>query len=143
MPVTIAVESTVDSDELRDLYDSVGWSAYTRDIDGLTRAVAASHLVLTARDETGLLVGLARTISDGETACYLPDLLVRPAQQRHGVGRRLLTELLARYAHCRFFVLSTADESTTDGRRAQAFYRSMGLVPHAEQDMTAYARRIG
>ena len=61
--------------ELVELYDAVGWVAYTRDPETLTRAVRASLHVVTARKD-GRLVGLARVVGDGETIAYLQDLLV-------------------------------------------------------------------
>ncbi len=51
--------------ELLTLYDAIGWTAYTRDPDRLAAAIAGSHLVLTARDDWGQLIGLVRTVSDG------------------------------------------------------------------------------
>ena len=112
-----------DDDELLALYDAVGWSAYTRQPDDLVAAVAASHLVLTARDTTGALVGLVRTISDGITIVYVQDLLVAPTHQRSRVGGRLLDAVLERYAGVRQTVLTTDAEP---GQRA--FYESHGFV---------------
>jgi ribosomal protein S18 acetylase RimI-like enzyme len=111
-------------------------------MDGLCRSLVNSDAVLVARDEAGRMVGLARTISDRETICYLQDLLVMPDAQGQGVGRALLQEVMRRYENCRFLVLSTEDDSTVDGAKVHAFYRRAGLVPHAEQGMTAFARRI-
>ncbi|MFJ4219913.1 GNAT family N-acetyltransferase [Curtobacterium luteum] len=109
-------------DELVDLYRAVGWSAYTRDPDLLVAAVAGSHGVVTARED-GVLVGLARTVSDGATIVYVQDVLVHPDHQRTGVGRALLGEVLRRYAHVRQTVLLTDAEP---GQRA--FYESLGFV---------------
>ncbi|WP_029135682.1 GNAT family N-acetyltransferase [Nakamurella lactea] len=121
--------------ELLALYDAVGWSAYTRDPDRLTAAVAGSHAVLTARDDDGRLVGLARTISDGASVCYLQDILVHPDAQRTGVGRTLLTAMLAEYADLRQFVLLTDDDRTQ-----RAFYTSLGLLRSDESGLHAYLR---
>lgn len=109
--------------ELLGLYDTVGWTAYTRDPDSLVAAVAGSHLVLAARDQTGALVGLVRTLSDGVTIAYVQDVLVLPSHQGAGVGGRLLDAVLERYAHVRQTVLLTDAEP---GQRA--FYESRGLV---------------
>jgi predicted N-acetyltransferase YhbS len=114
------------------LYDAVGWTAYTRDPDALMRAVAQSHLVVTARDGTRL-VGLARTISDGVTVCFLQDLLVLPTSQRSGVGRALVGQVLRAYAHCRQVLLMT----DVDG--PAQFYRSVGFTPLASQGLAGYA----
>jgi len=135
--VVLAEETDFDPDEVYLLYDSVGWYGYTRDLYVLCRSLEGSHLVVTARDPDGLLLGLARTISDGSTICYVQDLLVHPEHQRQGIGRALTQHLIGRYSHCRSFLLSTDDESTPDGAASHAFYRSMGLVPHHEQGLAA------
>jgi GNAT superfamily N-acetyltransferase len=94
--------------------------------------------VLTARDG-GRLVGLARTVSDGETVCYVQDLLVHPDLHRQGIGTLLLTDLLHRYRHCRAFVLTT-DDGGPGAVAAGLFYRALGLRPHAEHGLVGYWR---
>lgn len=121
--------------ELLALYDAVGWTAYTRDPDRLVAAVAGSHTVLTARDDDGRLVGLARTVSDGASICYLQDVLVVPEAQRSGIGRALLQAVLTEYAELRQFVLLTDDDPTQ-----RAFYTSLGLVRSDESGLHAYLR---
>lgn len=121
--------------ELLALYDAVGWTAYTRDPDTLAVAIAGSHLVLTARDADGRLIGLARTVSDGATICYLQDVLVDPTAQRSGVGRALISAVLTQYGDVRQFVLLTDDDEAQ-----RAFYRSVGLVRSDRSGLHAYLR---
>ncbi|MFE6306424.1 GNAT family N-acetyltransferase [Nocardiopsis sp. NPDC057823] len=109
-------------DEVLELYGSVGWDAYTRDPEGLVRALAGSHRVVAARRD-GRLVGLARSVSDGATVVYLQDVLVAPGEQRGGLGRRLLEELFAGYPGVRQRVLLTDDED-----RQRAFYEALGFT---------------
>ncbi|WP_305784472.1 GNAT family N-acetyltransferase [Symbioplanes lichenis] len=139
----IAAEAGLDRAEARDLYAAVGWHSYLDDLDRLVRGLAGSHTLLTARADDGRLLGLARTVSDGETVCYVQDVLVHPGAHRQGVGRALMEELKHRYAHCRFFVLSTDRAGTEGARSAHPFYRSLGLIPHEEQEMAAFALPIG
>lgn len=121
--------------ELVSLYDAVGWSAYTNDPGRLSRAVHGSHLVLCARDESsGELVGLARTVSDGETIVYVQDILVAPDHHREGIGGALLDAVLEHYSEVRQLVLITDDEP---GQRA--FYESRGLTE--AHDMTPHPTR--
>ncbi|MCX4545932.1 GNAT family N-acetyltransferase [Streptomyces sp. NBC_01565] len=137
-PLRIAVERAFDPEEMFELYDSVEWEGYTVDVDKLCRGLANSHLVITARDASGALLGLARTISDDESVCYVQDLLVNPRHHRRGIGRALLEHLKERYAHCRFFLLSTDHEATPEGKKNAAFYRSLGFLSYEEKQMAAF-----
>lgn len=128
------------------LYTTVGWTAYTRDPDRLQRSLTASHLVLTMRDDTvrdddGALLGLARTISDGESICYLQDILVHPGARRRGVGRALVQEVQSRYRHCMFIALSTDADGTADAALSHPFYRSMGFRTHPDLGLAAFGYR--
>lgn len=114
--------------ELHDLYQSVGWFAYTRHMDQLVRGVARSTFVLTARNEQGKLIGLVRALSDGETIVYVQDLLVSPDHQRQGVGRALLLRLLHETKGIRQTVLITDDTASL-----RAFYESCGLTEAHDQ----------
>ena len=58
--------------------------------DRVRRILAGSNMIVTARQESGEIVGLLRGISDGEWVCYVADLAVHSAHQRKGVGRGLL-----------------------------------------------------
>ena len=120
------------------LYDAVGWVRYTADLDRLRRAFAGSTAILTARSDGGELVALARALSDGETVCYVQDLVVLPAWQRRGAARALMDELLRRYGHCPFFLLSTDPPGSAEAAKSHPFYRSMGLVTHEEQGLVAF-----
>ncbi|MDR0784206.1 MAG: GNAT family N-acetyltransferase [Propionibacteriaceae bacterium] len=108
--------------EVLGLYDAVGWTAYTADPATLSRALAGSHRIVAARDE-GQLVGLARSVSDGETIVYIQDILVHPSHQRRHIGQHLVSRLLEAYPNVRQRVLLTDSES---GQRA--FYESLGFV---------------
>jgi ribosomal protein S18 acetylase RimI-like enzyme len=121
--VDIQIEHEVGEDVVIELYDSVGWEAYTRSPDTLAKAIENSSIVVTARDEHGELIGLARGLSDDATIFYLQDILVRPEHQRSGVGRQLLTVCLERYSHVRQKVLLTDDDEAQ-----QRFYESLGYV---------------
>ncbi|MCX5272639.1 hypothetical protein [Streptomyces virginiae] len=76
--MVMAEEEMFDPEEMSALYASVGWEGYTRDVDRLCRGLANSHLVVTARNDAGALLGLARTISDDEHICYVKDVVVDP-----------------------------------------------------------------
>ena len=52
--------------EMVELYDAVGWSAYTQDPESLMAGLRGSLRVVTGRAK-GRLVGLARIVGDGAT----------------------------------------------------------------------------
>ncbi len=121
--VELRVGCEIPWDELIGLYDAVGWKAYTvseRRPD-LPRALRNSTYVVSAWYE-GRLIGLARTLSDDVSVCYLQDLLVLPAYQGQGVGTQLLRNCLERYGHVRLHVLLTDDDEKT-----AHFYESLGF----------------
>ncbi len=107
--------------ELVDLYESVGWMRYVADPDALARAVDRSDYVVTARDAEGLLVGLARVLSDDVSIMYLQDVLVRPSHHRRGIGAILVQRCLTKYEHVHQNMLITDDEPGQ-----LAFYNSLG-----------------
>ena len=113
-------DATAETAELVALYDSVGWTAYTKDPEKLRRAVVGSTTVVTARED-GVLVSLARVVSDGASICYLQDVLVHPDHRRRGIGRELMVKALAPYAGVRQKVLLTDDDEAQS-----AFYESLG-----------------
>ena len=112
---------TVEADALRDLYEAVGWSAYTRDMDVLCAAISGSDFVVVVQEGTEL-IGLARAVSDDASIAYIQDILVNPSHQGQGIGRALVSAILDRYSHVRQKVL------LTDSRPEQLrFYASLGF----------------
>ena len=122
MTVDITAAAIPSQDELASLYDAVGWATYARDSETLHRAMRGSSRVVTARRD-GHLIGLARVISDGATIAYLQDIVVRPAEQRRGLGKRLVEEAFAPFDLVRQKVLLTDDEPAQ-----RAFYESLGFA---------------
>ena len=124
MPEFTVLAGTPDSDsEVLALYESVGWTAYTREPEVLVSAIRGSSFVVTAQAAGGGLVGLARAVLDDATICYVQDILVDPAFQKSGAGRALLEAVQKRYGHVRQMVLITDDEP---GQRA--FYETLGFT---------------
>ena len=117
----LADDEVVPIAELVDLYTAVGWLIYASDPDALARAVDRSTYVVTARDEEGELVGLARCLSDDVSIMYLQDVLVHPEHRRRTLGSILVGACLRKFDHVRQKVLLTDDD---EGQHA--FYRSLG-----------------
>jgi hypothetical protein len=67
-----------DVESLCALYDSVGWSVYTRDINEWLAAIDRSDVLVIA-EENRTLIGLARAISDDASVVYTQDIWIRPS----------------------------------------------------------------
>lgn len=93
---------------------------YPAEPERLQAMLDGSDLIVTARSETGTIVGLTRSITDWAYCLYCSDLAVDPAYQGHGIGRRLLAETAARAPGVRgFYLLSTHE--------AVSFYEHAGF----------------
>lgn len=108
-------------EQLKSLYDSVGWVAYTQDLTCLEKAMAHSLYVASAwyKDQ---LVGLIRVIGDGYTILYIQDILVHPDFQYQKIGTTLMNDVLGKYQKVRQKVLLTEDAPDVRG-----FYESFGF----------------
>ena len=116
-----------------ELYEAVGWTTYTKNPEKLKYALYNSAFVLVF-SEGNEVRGLVRCVSDDHTICYIQDILVNPAYQRHGIGHKLLTKVLENYAHVRQVVLMTDYE---EGQRN--FYESLGFR-EIKGDLRGFAR---
>lgn len=98
----------VTKQDLQKLYSSVGWTAYTTNLNILEKAYHNSLFTITAWNDKQL-VGLIRVIGDGYTIIYIQDILVHPAFQNLKIGTHLMNEILAKYQNVRQKVLLTED----------------------------------
>ena len=108
--------------EILNLYSSVGWTAYTDDPVSLKAGFENSLLTLVAYDGD-MLIGVIRTVGDGQTIVYVQDIIVLPEYQRRGIGTALVKAILTHFQSVRQIVLSTDNTSKTI-----AFYESLGFV---------------
>jgi len=93
-------------------------------IDGAWRVVGAYD------EDSGVLVGFARAVSDGVGFAYLADVFVVEAHRGGGLGRRIVATMIDDGPGADFrWVLFTGD--------AHGLYRALGF---AEPDTTAMVR---
>jgi len=119
-----AIEYRSDCDSLtapalEDLFRAAGLGG--RVGDKILRAFRNSDLVSFAYID-GRPVGACRCITDGEYHALVYDVAVLPQYQRRGIGRELLSRLLARVSVWR--VMLVAD------KEVQGFYREFGFAPY-------------
>ncbi len=94
--------------EILKLYASVGWTAYTDHPETLKKGFENSMLTLAAYED-GQLLGIIRTVGDGQTIVFIQDILIFPTHQRKGVGSALMRAVLDRYRHVRQIKLTSDD----------------------------------
>lgn len=124
-----------DREQVYEIYNNAGWSAYTRDLEGLMRALESSLDLLTVW-EGPELVGLARTVGDGQTIIYVQDLIVKSSHRRIGIGRAMIERLIEKYSEVRQFVLITDKEDPVSNE----FYKSLNLKSGSELGIEVYIR---
>jgi GNAT superfamily N-acetyltransferase len=85
--------------------------------------LANADLIVTARTEEGLLVGVSRAITDYSYCTYLSDLAVDEAFQRQGIGRALIDKTHdAAGIHTTLILLAAP--------AAREYYPHIGMTPH-------------
>jgi ribosomal protein S18 acetylase RimI-like enzyme len=93
--------------------------------DAVTIAGMLAHadIIVTARDEDGLLVGVARAITDFSYCTYLSDLAVDTAFQRHGIGCELIRQTHLAAGLQTSLILLAAPQ-------AETYYPHIGMLRH-------------
>lgn len=125
MSITFSATQDFAVEQLGQLFTSVGWKAGEHP-ERLQAAMRNSAKVISAWDGD-VLIGLVNALSDGVMVAYVHYLLVRPDYQRRGLGRELLSRMLAEYEGCARKLLVTDDDGV-------GFYERCGF--EAARDCT-------
>ena len=96
-------------EQILQLYNSVGWTNYTKNPSMLEAAIKHSLKTLAAFVEDRL-VGLIRVVGDGYSVIYIQDIIVSPEYQRNGLGKMLICELDTLYPNVYQKVLLTDNQ---------------------------------
>ncbi len=119
MPFEISMHDIITTEEVLEIYKANDWSSAEKPNE-LMAALRNSHSLVTAR-VAGKLVGLGNAISDGHLVVYFPHMLVHPDFQGKGIGRKMMSAMLIKYADFHQKIL------TADGKAIE-FYKSLGFV---------------
>jgi len=82
----------------------------------------SDEVMLAVDDETGTVVGFVTAITDGVLAAYVPLLEVLPEHHGRGIGRELMTRILARLGD--YYMVDLVCEPDL-----QPFYERLGMRP--------------
>jgi GNAT superfamily N-acetyltransferase len=124
-PIRYALEPNLSVESFLDILHRSGL-AERRPVgqpDRIDTMLRHADLIGTARDSCGVLVGVARAISDFAYCTYLSDLAVDRQWQRQGIGRRLITEVHQAAGLQTRLVLLAAPS-------AQTYYPRIGMEQH-------------
>ncbi|WP_293267226.1 GNAT family N-acetyltransferase [Neptunomonas sp.] len=116
--IDVNMADEIEQNEILELYCENHWSSAEKP-DLLMKALRNSDALVTARI-SGKLVGLANAISDGYLVVYYPHMLVHPAHQGKGIGRKLMEAMQTKYSNFHQQML-TADGEAVD------FYKRLGF----------------
>jgi len=136
MTIQFKEHKNINIQQLENLYNDVGWYAYTKDMKHLEQALHHSLDVISAWNDDKL-VGLIRVVGDGLTIVYIQDILVLNHYQNQGIATKLMTEILQKYKHVRQKVLLT--EEALDVRH---FYEKNGFESCDQGNLVAFAKLL-
>ncbi len=90
-PIIIQVEEALSPIEFKDILirSTLGERRPITEIERLEKMCLHANLIVTAR-KNGILIGVARSLSDFTFCTYLSDLAVDKDHQRTGIGRQLV-----------------------------------------------------
>ncbi len=134
MDITFKSIKDLSSDDLKELFLSVGWSSGQYP-EKLKTAMQNSDCVYTAWDERRL-AGLINSMSDGVMNVYFQYLLVRPEYQGKGIGKELVLFMLEHYKTYMRKTLIAYDTAAEFYRRC-GFETGDGLIPMSVTSLTA------
>ncbi len=101
------------------VFDASGIRRPTKDLARIERMFANANLIFSAWHE-GKLVGVCRALTDFSYCCYLSDLAVDKAFQKHGIGRELIARVRSTVGEEVALVLLSAPE-------AMKYYSKVGF----------------
>lgn len=117
--IVYCVGKRMTAEELKELYESVGWKS-GQYADRLLRSFEKAGMVMSAWHGSKL-AGLVEVLDDGGVTAYVHYLLVNPLYQGKGVGARLMEAVKERYRDYLYIVLSCEQKDVIP------FYEKIGF----------------
>ncbi|MEI6259784.1 MAG: GNAT family N-acetyltransferase [Deltaproteobacteria bacterium] len=83
--------------QIRHLYCLAGWwSEFGDTLEKLARIISGSHCFVVAVQETGVILGMGRAISDRASDAYIQDIVVRPEARRLAIASSIMKIIMDR-----------------------------------------------
>lgn len=106
------------SKEIADLREAVGWS---RMESSYSNPLLTSYYHISVYDGSAL-IGYIDCVSNGVTDAYIQDLMIHPNYQKHGIGTKLMNDMLDYLKSRHIFMISVIFEE-----RLRPFYERFGF----------------
>jgi ribosomal protein S18 acetylase RimI-like enzyme len=91
MEFQIIKNEQVEPGEIEDLREQVGWDRCEGTYGQILQNV---HAYYSVRNRDASLIGFVSVLSDGVADAFLLDLMIHPAYQRSGLGKRLVRKVI-------------------------------------------------
>lgn len=125
-------ENNRDIDEFNQLYEAVGWGAYTNK-DIVKKALDNTFYSVSVYNE-GEIVGFGRLIGDSVCFMYIQDVMVKPEFQNQKIGSLIMTKLLEKVKE-----LKQENPSIRvylgASKGKEEFYERFGFVKRIDEDL--------
>ena len=109
--------------QIRYLYRLAGWWSEPGDtMEKLVRIISGSHCFVAAVQETGVVLGMGRAISDKASDAYIQDVMVRPEVRRQAIASAIMGAILERLERDGMTWIGLVAKQGT-----QPFYRGLGF----------------
>lgn len=124
----------VSADDLNGFF--VGWPNPPDAETHLKILEGSDRFILAIDEDTGAVIGFITAITDKVLAAYIPLLEVLPAYQGRGIGKALVTKMLAEL-EMYYMIDLLCDASLT------SFYEKLGLISATGMMKRNYAHQAG
>ncbi len=109
--------------QIRHLYRLAGWWSEPGDtLEKLVRIISGSHCFVAAVQESGVILGMGRAISDRASDAYIQDIMVRPEARRQAIASSIMKAIVARLERDGMTWIGLIAKQGT-----QPFYRGLGF----------------
>lgn len=112
------IENEVDYKRLVELFNEVGWTDKTREIDRLKMMVKNSQIVITAWED-GYMIGFARCTTDYVFNGQINNVVVDSKYRNQGIGKRLVNKILESSKNVTYILRGDPEN--------EEFYKALGF----------------